>query len=207
MATYLDLQDEVLAHGFDAGTYRARVKTWLNEAQSLIARRLQIRDLLTSTTVSTTSGTSVYALPSVFVRANGLVDEDYPRRLGFVEDPDGLLETNENGLNTGRPEEYSLTASGLLLSPVPDGAYDLTLEYWSRPTDMSADADESALPSDWHFVMVSYALSRAYRSEDDPQMSSFFWNEFLRDMGYMASDLQFQARDAPRQVPGTWEDI
>jgi hypothetical protein len=52
--------------------------------------------------------------------------------------------------------------------------------------------------------MISYALSRAYRSEDDPQMSQFFYAEFMRDLQMLGADRQSVVRDGPRQVPGMW---
>jgi hypothetical protein len=204
MSTYLELQNEVLAHGFASTAYRTRVKAWLNEAQARIARRMQLREVFTSTTVTTEVGTVSYALPAAFIRANGLVDPDYPLELRYVPDPDDLLVRNEGGAVTGRPDSYSLNQNGLLLSPTPDAAYSLTFSYYSRPTDMVADDDVSVLPADYHDVMVSYALSRAYRSEDDPQMSQFFYQEFMRDFAQLATDKQFEVRDAPRQVPGMW---
>jgi hypothetical protein len=206
MATFSALYTEVLDHGFDATSYTSRVKTWLNEAQAIIARRLQIRELEVTSTVTTVAGTATASLPSGFIRMNGIVDEEYPRKLHFSEDPDELLVRNEGADYLDRPDSYSLTNAGILLSPVPDNAYTLTLDYWSRPTDMSADSDVSALPADYHFVMISYALSRAYRSEDDATMSQFFMQEFQRDLALMATDVQFQARE-PRQVPGTWGDF
>lgn len=206
MATFVQLYTEVLDHGFDATSYTSRVKTWLNEAQAIIARRLQIRELEVQSTVTTTAGTATISLPSGFIRMNGIVDESYPRKLHFSENPDDLLARNEGGDYTDRPDSYSLTENGILLSPTPDTAYDLTIDYWSRPTDLSADADVSALPADYHFVMLSYALSRAYRSEDDAAMSQFFMQEFQRDLALMATDVQFQARE-PRQVPGMWGDF
>jgi hypothetical protein len=205
MATFSQLYTEVLDHGFDATSYTSRVKTWLNEAQAIIARRLQIRELEVQSTVATVAGTATVALPSGFIRMNGIVDTDYPRKLIFNEDPDVLLAFNEGGDFTDRPDSYSLTEDGILLSPTPDAVYTLTLDYWSRPTDLSADGDVSALPADYHFVMLSYALSRAYRSEDDAAMSQFFMQEFQRDLALMASDVQYQAR-VTRQVPGMWGD-
>lgn len=204
MSTFLELQNEVLAHGFDSNTYRARVKNWLNEAQARIARKMQLREQFTSTTITTASGTSTYSIPTDFVRMNGVVDQSYPLELRYVEDPDDLLVRNENSANTGRPTEYSLTEDGLLLSPEPDAVYSLTMNYYSRPTDMDDDGDISTLPADYHDVMVSYALSRAYRSEDDMQMSQFMYQEYLRDLSQLSADKQFEVRDAPRQVPGTW---
>jgi hypothetical protein len=48
--TFLNLQDEVLAHGFSATAYRTRVKRWLNEGQWRAARALGLREHVTTTT-------------------------------------------------------------------------------------------------------------------------------------------------------------
>lgn len=205
MSTYKSLQDEVLAHGF-AESYRTRVKTWLNQSQSRIARHAEIRDLFTTSTVTKVAGTATYTLPTDFLRATGLVDVTDDIDLEYREDPNELRLLNQGTVNRGTPVLYSFSEGGLLLYPVPDASGSLTLTYYKRPTDMSADGDTSILPADYHDLMVSWTLSRAYRSEDDPQMSQFYMAEYIRDLALMTSDRQYED-SSPRQVPGTWGEV
>lgn len=203
MSTFKELQDEVLAHGFNE-TYRTRVKQWLNLAQARIARTLEVSDKFSSTSVATVIGTSTYVLPSTATIVQGVVDEALGFRLEYIKNPDDLMARNAVGTFTGRPIEYSFgTANLLLLSPVPDAVYSLTVLYFLRPVDLSADSDVSTIPADFHDVMVSWTLARAYRSEDDAQMSQFYMAEYQRDLMLLGYDTQVLSTD-PTQVPGTW---
>lgn len=199
------MQNEVLAHGFDSSVYRPRVRNWLNEAQSRIARILELPSLYTTSTITTASGTDTYSLSSDVIRINGITNASSPNELTYVNDPADINYTNYAGQNMGEPQFYTLSGqSSIRLSPVPDDAYTLTVDYYKSPTTLSGDSDVSALPADYHDVMISYALSRAYRSEDDSQMSQFFYSEFMRDLQQMGADRQSVVRDGPRQVPGMW---
>jgi len=202
---FLELQNEVLAHGFDQSVYRARVQRWLNEAQSRIARILELPNQYVTTTITTVVGTETYNLPSDVVRINGVTNASSPSELTHVEDPADIAYNNQAGQSVGEPQYYTLSSGTTLrLSPIPNAVYSLTLDYYKAPSTLSADTDVSSIPSDYHDVMISYALSRAYRSEDDMQMSQFFYSEFMRDLQMLGADRQSVVRDGPRQVPGMW---
>jgi hypothetical protein len=201
---FISLQNEVLAHGFDANTYRSRIKNWLNEAQSRIGRILELPNLYTTSTITTSSGTDTYDLPTDVIRINGVTNPNSPSELAYVNDPADVNYYNQAGQNMGEPQYYTYTGTSLRLAPIPDATYSLTVDYYKSPTTLSNDTDTSVLPSDYHDVMISYALSRAYRSEDDMQMSQFFYAEFMRDLNQMGADRQSVVRDGPRQVPGSW---
>jgi hypothetical protein len=204
MATFLEMQDEVLNHGFDPSTYRARVKNWLNEAQGRISRLLELPSLYTTTSIPTVNGTDTYSLPTNVIRINGVTNASSPSELSYVEDPADINYSNQNGQNLGEPQYYTFFGTSLRLSPIPDAVYTLTVDYYQTANTLQADSDVSLLPSDYHDIMISYALSRAYRSEDDMQMSQFFYSEFMRDLQFMGADRQSVVRDGPRQVPGMW---
>jgi hypothetical protein len=202
---FLELQNEVLAHGFDQSVYRLRVQRWLNEAQARIARILELPNQYVTSTITTVVGTDTYNLPSDVVRINGVTNASSPNELTYVEDAADINYNNQAGQGVGEPQYYTLSSGTTLrLSPIPDAVYSLTLDYYKAPSALSADTDVSAIPSDYHDVMISYALSRAYRSEDDMQMSQFFYAEFMRDLQMLGADRQFVVRDGPRQVPGMW---
>lgn len=201
--TYKELQDEVLAHGFRE-SYRTRVKTWLNQGQSEVYRLLDIIDVRTQGSITTIIGTSVYSTPPVSnATIEGVIDEALGFSLEFRTYED-LLAKNALGTFTGRPIEYAIAGSqGVILSPVPDAVYTLTVVYFTRPVNMSADGDQSTLPDDLDHAMISWALSRAFRAEDDAQMSQFYMSEFQRDVINYGEWAGQKSKD-PTQVSGTW---
>ena len=195
------LQDEVLNHGFDE-TYRARVQVWLNEAQQRFAREVRIPDLLEAVTLQTTALSPLIGLPSDFLRLWNLVNTDVPSEL------DGsVLKTLDTApTKIGRPIVFAIDEanSSIKLYPTPDQVYNHQLRYWRTPTEMTQTTDSPSTPAAYQDLLVTYALIKAYRAEDDFEASNFYANQFQTDLSRAATDLQF--RDlTPRQVPGLWD--
>lgn len=207
--TFNDIYTEVLnTGGFDPTVYTSRVKSWVNTAQAQIARSVEIPDLFTSTVITTVAGTADYALPADLIRINGLIDTMNLWPLRSVDDSDYLFAADQLNLITGRPELYAIAPGAVAkLYPVPDAAYALTLTYYRRPPDLVNDTDVSQIPVDYHDLMVSFALYKAYRSEDDIQMAQFYTQEFNAGVRQLGTDRQYEVKDSPRVVPGTWNDI
>lgn len=200
--TFATLRAEALAYGFTSD-YTSRIGVWLNEGQHRVARRIEIRDLLVTSTTTTVAGQVAYALPSDFARLRALTrtDTGTPMDPVSIEFFDGLLYSPQA---TGAPRMYTFDGSGLNLYPTPDGAYNLQLRYYRDPPDMALDGDTPSIPPAYQDILISYAVMKAYRAEDDVQMAQFYLGEFNRGLAELASDRQFEIDDSPRQVPGTW---
>lgn len=212
--TFKVLQDEVLDHGFDANVYRGRVKRWLNDGLRRLQRRLEIGDNQSEATIDAAIGVSSYPLPADFVRiaredtSGGLRvvlagGADAPVREVTLGEIDARDETER-----GQPVFFALTAASLVVWPTPDAAVTLKLRYWSGPPTMVADTDVPDLPDEFAELLVSYALARAYKSEDDFEASAFHQQEWERDLVRMGTDTQYRSR-GPKQVEGmlaVWGD-
>jgi hypothetical protein len=211
VATYLQMRTEVLAYGFDTNQYSSRINSWLNEAQSRIARSCEIPKLWTTANISTIVGTGSYTLASNFIRMNKVFHNGATQLELMPIDVGELRAMTQGGTSTtvGIPEVYSISAEfTMTVAPVPDAVYTLTYDYYQRPTDLSADGDISTLPVDYHDLMVSYTLARCYRSEDDAQMSAFYQSEYQRDLQRLRVDLQgTTSKDGPKVIAGTWGDV
>jgi hypothetical protein len=195
------MQDEVLNYGFDANTYRSRVKIWLNDAQAEIARKVTIPELLVTTTINVVSGTATYTKPTDLVRVKGLIDPNFGWKLS-IEEYDDLLLWNMGGQVTGAPESYAI-GSNIILYPTPNVPNILTLMYYKDPVDLSANDDVSILPLDWHKTMIRYAVAEAYIAEDDSQMHGYHFGRYQEALRGLGEDRQFVG-DGPRQVKGMW---
>lgn len=198
--TFLQLQDEVLAYGFSSTAYRDRVKRWLNEGQHAVIRRVPTRDFLTSATTSTAAGTVAYPLPADFARLESVV---------LTVDRTPLHPVSIDWLDTlsaagGTPQLYALDDQGLNIYPTPDGVYALKLRYWKDPVDMVGDTDAPTLPATHQDILVSYAVSRAFRAEDDQERAASFMGDVERGIAEMAADRRGEVADGNRQVPGMW---
>lgn len=213
--TFQDLQNEVLAHGFDSSTYLTRVKRWLNEGQWAAIRRAPQLSSLISTSLTTTGGTPYVTLASLtgFVAVANLVDNELGCELTPMSMPwlDQLGNQRTTNLLSGRPTffgvVYTSAANKLSLWPVPDQAYTLLLRYLALPTEMSANGDAPTIPDAHTDLLVSYAIYRAYRSENDVEMATYFKGEYESELRLLQDEMADKTPSTPKQVPGVWGNI
>ena len=199
--TFRQIQDEVLNHGFDE-SYRPRVKNWVNEGQQRFARAIRSPASQEVAVISVSSTNVTAGLPSDFERLESVYDTTVSKLL----DSSSLKEILQAPARFGRPNLFAVdnSTSSLVFYPAPDADFSFQLRYWAAPTDLSADSDQSIIPAAWQDLLITYALMKAYRAEDDFEAAAFYNNQFREDLARAAVDLQY--RDiSPQQVPGTWD--
>src|SRR5437868_6924011 len=104
----LALRNEVLNHGFDPITFSARITTYLNDAQNLIARRTDYYVDEASQTITTVNGTSNYSFPADFAKVRSVDDLDRQTELQYVN----LRDIDRSSTVTGTPNYYAIDSSG-----------------------------------------------------------------------------------------------
>ena len=211
MSTYLQMQDEVLAYGFDIGVYRNRVKVWLNDAQSEIARRIEIPELFTGQATVTVPGTQAYTLNIDIVRIDFVFMYNRPsptsaERMALTPSTYKDVITYTAEANRGFPEVYALDSASIIFAPIPDAAYNFTVGYYKRPVDLVADSDVSSLTGDYHKAIIRYAVAEAYMAEDDNEMHNYHMGRFEKTLMDMRTDRQAEIDDGPVQIGGTWSN-
>lgn len=207
MSTFLQLQTEVLAYGFDASRYTSRVSTWLNEAQRHIARTLNLPQLEKTFSPTIVAGTAEYVLPADFMRLsyafNNTSGNEYSLTPLTYEEYQDLDTTNRD-----QPDRfyivYNTGVATIGFYPTPDKVYTLGVRYISVPTAMSAGGDLTGFTADWDDVLKAYTLSEAYAAEDDAQMSAFWGQKYKEKLMSMGEDLMGVDNTSPHQIPGAW---
>lgn len=94
----------------------------------------------------TTSGTQYYSLPEDFIELDKvmiLVQNNYTYPLE-PRSYDWLLEHQSNTEWSNRPSDYAIFNDQLVVYPIPDDSYQLTLVYQKELSDLSASADTNA---------------------------------------------------------------
>jgi hypothetical protein len=198
--SYRELIDEVLAFQFAPGKYETLVKRWLNTAQRLTVTESEIRTQQETASYSTVAGDATLELPANFGREIDVHDEGGDHKLDQI----GLRELDELPEESGRPVEYAVEGDEIRLYPTPDGAYELRLRYWRLPADMAADADEPEIPKQHHHRLVAYPMWKAYLRENDYAAASVWKAEWEAALLKMRGEVQSDAFDGPRQVPGSY---
>lgn len=196
-----------------------RLVTWTNEAW----RDIQTAHddwgwMRASASFTTVSGTAVYPLGSGpgtvgvtaatfggrwlphtarnYVTATGLSSETHMDVIPRYDDWRDTYYFGAARFTTSRPTVVAVAPDkSLCLGPVPGNGYTITLDYFTAPTDLSADADTPALPEKYHMAIVWRALMSYGAYEVAPEMYQKGEIEFKKMMDRMTAD---------RLPPVTW---
>ena len=206
MSTYVELQDQVIEHQLNDTKYRPSVKRWLNEAQARIVRQADIRTQYLVTEIAYTGGTSNMPLPSDYARLIEVADSTADADWSILE-PMGMREFDEAPNASGVPTAYLVVGQLLYLYPTPDTDANVALSYWRMATDMAADGDEPEIPSDFHYLLVYYALMRCFQRENDYDAALYWQDQWETQLLKLRTELQYDTADPPKIVPGTWGDL
>lgn len=161
------LQTEFFARGFaylnDAGAGLTRVKRWLNDSAHEIDD-MELWDYRRASTTGTSPLTisDLGVIDAVMDGAN--FNELAPTTLGDLESLFGEV------ASTGTATFFYLNAGAITTYPVTSGT--LTVKYYRVAPDMSNNSDTPLMPDRFRMAIVERALSKAYLSQDDPEMAA-----------------------------------
>ena len=178
----------------------ADVTIFLNEGQRRLAGALDwpwlkaVDDTLTIASPATAS-----FLPADFARARALVIEDEDTKLAEISDQEAWERWGDD-IPTGSARVWwlsSTSAPNLNIAPSPSGTTNLKLYYWKAPTDLSAGGDTPVFASQFHGVLVDWALHRVWQREEDYTKAGRHEEWYNRTLNDMARFYFNQSQDHP----------
>jgi hypothetical protein len=197
------LRAEVLNHGFDPQLFPSgRIDNYINDAYMQICGSVKYFQDEASRPIQTIAGLALQPFPSDLNNLRALVDTDRQVPLSQVT----LSDIDYAPLASGRPTAFAIDGpGGLHLYPTPDGVYNLLLRYWALPPKLVLDSDEPTLPDQWHRLLWYWGCKEAYASEDDPQTSQYWQQQFNQTLSQFTADAKFLA-EYPTELRGSWDN-
>ncbi len=214
MSTFKQLVDEVLYDAFDDAKWRTYAGRYVNDAQRKLARRATWGRTLRCGTVdaegAVTLGTAttwariagVWRLEGTDVPADDLwrtVEERVKERLVVADD-------------IGRPGGPSGPGSGYQVVQQPNGSVTLIVRApvgevvavrgYRAPTMLVNDSDVCELGDDASEALISFARSRLYKREDDPDMQASCLQDYEREAKQFVVAMRPQS--GARVIEGMW---
>lgn len=139
--------------------------------------------------------------------------EDGWREITAIDGPDGPMEwieqteaerrhtLTDGTTETGRPRSWSVWRNSIWIWPVPDQDYDVLVRGYRKPDPINTtDAGTSMdLPNDFHEVVLSWVMHKAYLHQDDPELATITKAEFDEGLSLLADD----ENSAPSAQPFT----
>jgi len=133
--TYAELQTTI-AEYLARSDLTTQIPDFIRLAEVRLRRDLRIRQMLTSTSLTCTSGTATVNIPSDFLEVKDFVVAGNPVFPLNYESP-SLFSRNSRSMDAGKPLDYTVLASTFKLAPIPDFAYTLSLVYSAAPPFLS----------------------------------------------------------------------
>lgn len=202
-STFKEMQDNVLSLiGKSDATTRNRVKNWLNLGQQDFVLRESWPFRQVTGTLSTVAGTQEYTLATEFSDldtanivsvsiqgASGAKLVYWPYSQLRALEPDFTL----NG--SGVPDKYYIKGGKIGFYSSPGGVYDIQIDYFSVPTEMSSDSDTPSIPIAYREALVQYALSLEHDFNTDPDLAQKAMNRYEQIVTLARNNLLVQPGD------------
>ena len=135
ITTYAELQTTIAGY-LARSDLTTQIPDFIRLAEVRLRRDLRIRQMLTSTTLTCTSGTATVTIPSDFLEIKDFVVTGNPVRPLNYESP-SLFSRNSRSMDAGKPLDYTVLATTFKLAPIPDSNYSLSLVYSAAPAYLS----------------------------------------------------------------------
>lgn len=117
------------------------IPDFIRLGEERLRRDLRIRQMLIVATANTTAGDSTVGLPTDFLEMRDIHLNTVPIGSLSYEAPNAFY-SNTRSSEAGLPRTYTVLASEIQFSPIPDSVYTAQMLYYAKPTLLS-DANTS----------------------------------------------------------------
>lgn len=161
--SYSDLKTTIASY-LARSDLTAMIPTFIQLAELRLRREIRTRQMLVVATASTTGGDSTVGLPTDFLEMRDIHVNTNPITTLSYAAPNAFY-NSYRATESGKPTEYTVLATELQLSPVPDSTYTLQMLYYAQPYFMS-----DTNPSNVFLVNFPDALLYASLGEAEPYL-------------------------------------
>jgi hypothetical protein len=183
IATYSELLTEIDAW-MNRADLAARVPTFLKLFEARMNRQLRAPAMESTSVTSTEAATDIYALPDDFLSMRELYLATDPKTVLEAMTPAALRETYAYS-DSGQPRAYAVAGEAIVLAPVPDGAYTLTMGYFGAIPALTV-----ANPTNWlltafpdAYLYGTLTMAEVYLKDDERVgVWKAAWDECLAEM-------------------------
>ena len=162
-STYSELKTTIASY-LARSDLTAMIPTFIQLAELRLRRELRTRQMLVVATASTTGGDSTVGLPTDFLAMRDIHVNTNPITTLAYAAPNAFY-NSYRATESGKPTEYTVLATELQLSPIPDSTYTLQMLYYAQPYFLS-----DTNPSNVFLVNFPDALLYAALGEAEPYL-------------------------------------
>lgn len=154
-----ELQKEV-NKDIDDSLSNAEILQWLNRGLDDLTPVAKYKQYVV---IPLVAGQDKYDLPSDFHKIELIMEDD---------------ELFEIPLKDRSSRGYKKWGNALTIQPKPENDGELTLYYYAKLPHLKNPDDEPVLPTNYHDLLVLYAVARAKYQDEEPEMQMNAWSEY-----------------------------
>lgn len=164
ITTYANLQTAV-ASWLHRTDLTAIIPDFITLAEAAIGRKLRIRAMETTTVATATAGTRAVSLPTNWLEGKRVyVDGNPVSSLSFISPEDYW--TRYMSTTSGKPDAFTIEGDSLLLGPVPDSGYQVSILYYKQPDALSSTAHSVFTANPDLYLFGSLVEAQPYVKDD-----------------------------------------
>ncbi len=167
----------------------ARIPTFIRLFESRSNRLLRCPEMHATQSYTTTEGVAVLTLPSDFLQGRDLYLDADPDIVLSAMVPATLRNTYPTALQS-IPEAYAVIGSQIILAPVPDGEYAISLDYYQRIPALTEDNDTNWLltANPDLYLWGSLCMAEAHLRDDERlRVWKSAWDEAIAEVTRQAN--------------------
>ena len=134
-STYSELKTTIASY-LARSDLTAMIPTFIQLAELRLRRELRTRQMLVVATANTTGGDSTVGLPTDFLSMRDIHVNTNPITTLSYQAPNAFY-NSYRVTESGKPTDYTVLATELQLSPIPDSTYQLQMLYYAQPFFLS----------------------------------------------------------------------
>ncbi len=157
--TYSDLKTTIASY-LARSDLTAMIPTFIQLAELRLRRELRTRQMLVVATANTTGGDSTVGLPTDFLEMRDIHVNTNPITTLSYSAPNSFY-NSYRATESGKPTDYTVLATELQLSPIPDTAYQLQMLYYAQPYFLSDTNTGNVFLTNFPDALLYAALGEA----------------------------------------------
>jgi hypothetical protein len=157
--TYSDLKTTIASY-LARSDLTAMIPTFIQLAELRLRRELRTRQMLVVATANTTGGDSTVGLPTDFLEMRDIHVNTNPITTLAYSAPNSFY-NSYRATESGKPTDYTVLATELQLSPIPDSTYQLQMLYYAQPYFLSDTNTGNVFLTNFPDALLYAALGEA----------------------------------------------
>jgi hypothetical protein len=192
LATYSELQTTIASY-LNRDDLTSIIPTFITLTENRLNRELRVRANMVRAQTTTTSGTAFYDLPSDMIELRNITYDSNSRSfaLSYLS-PESA--TREYGsVVSGQPKAYTNLGNNVKLTPTPDAAYGISINYFAKLRSLSDSVTTNDVLTEYPSLYLFGACLEGAIYLNDTEQTNRFGSVFEKAV----SDVK-RAEDAAR---------